>query len=495
MRQRKQHQLGNKQASAGTLGATAASKQHLHDLVRKEIKDVNRIRALVIALLVVAFTLSTLGAFHVAKTSNENMFRTEFNAMARSMLGTFLEETAQRMEVAQEQSIAIKAEYDRPNADAFVQLGNFYERTTSVRMYHLIDSIVWSPLLNTDEERQTFEDHSSSKNTTAIEDTSSYACNPCGEGNKIEFPSAYVTIPGYGDFICKDVDIFAKENGIRDAATCEVGSAYVREACGCIPDGTSIFDEDPSSESGYTCDACGEGYKIEFPDAWVTLPGYEPFTCNTVDHFGKESGMMNAVTCELNAPSVREQCGCIPDDAERFPDMLSTTTGLKSSLPSREVEDGIYRIENGTAVDEDEPGPYFPISQVVSIVGDAMTAAPMYNLYSSPTFRPALDDMMHFGATVSTEVYHAHDDTLNFGVADLPGRRQPSWYISFFVPVESDDHNVIGAVGVVFMLRSYIADRHLEGSANVVLVYENYCGQVSPVLQVLLLHNDESSNN
>lgn len=222
------------------------SPDDLSHLVRKEIADVNFIRALVLILLAIACAASAAGTYVVAKRLTDDVFLREYAVMASSLTYNFLEETNKKLQAAQVTSITISAEVDGapgPN----VTLPYFAERSKTARAFNTLNSMAWSPLLYSEEERREFEMYAIASSLIPQEDDGTVECDICGEGRQMEFPENDVTIPGYGTFPCEILDVFGKRGQVT-ASECSFGWLYVVQACGCIDDEnyeSDIFNTGP----------------------------------------------------------------------------------------------------------------------------------------------------------------------------------------------------------------------------------------------------------
>ena len=71
---------------------------------------------------------------------------------------------------------------------------------------------------------------------------------------------------------------------------------------------------------------------------------------------------------------------------------------------TRSIEDGIFRMENETIVDDKGPGPYFPVWQVSPVTEN--TQAIMYNQMSDPARSRAISVMMEDTCPVWSQVFY-----------------------------------------------------------------------------------------
>ena len=170
----------------------------------------------------------------------------------------------------------------------------------------------------------------------------------------------------------------------------------------------------------YTCYSLSIAYTTEFEDtdAWpaVTLArfpvktfgatdlarasciGFAPYVTDQTRH-GWETYAATVhptLNLESSALAAISPKSVVPESVE-----------LDESTTNMRIEDGIYRIENETAVPDNGPGPYFPLWQVSPVT--EYSKAIMYNQLSDSSRSKALQIMMETMKPIYSEVFYQDD--------------------------------------------------------------------------------------
>lgn len=141
------------------------------------------------------------------------------------------------------------------------------------------------------------------------------------------------------------------------------------------------------------------------------------------------------------------------------------------------IADGIYRVENGTAVPADNgQGLFSPIWQISPSVENR--AAIMFDQMSTPPRRDAILELLQTGApSLSATIDPSTDDLFQY--ADIKGSTSGVLAIFFYPVFESlDSPNIVGSLHVAFSWTVLFQRRLPPRSDGAVVVLENTCGQV-----------------
>jgi class 3 adenylate cyclase len=235
----------------------------------------------------------------------------------------------------------------------------------------------------------------------------------------------------------------------------------------------------------YTCYSLSIAYTTEFEgtDAWPAVSlarfpvktfgatdlarasciGFAPYVTDQTRH-GWEAyaaSVHPTLNLESSALAAISPKSIVPESVE-----------LDESTTNMRIEDGIYRIENETAVPDNGPGPYFPLWQVSPIT--EYSTAIMYNQLSDSSRSKALQTMMKTTRPIYSEVFYQDDFDDSRDEASFETRG-----VLYFPVFDTfvDGSSVSGAVSAEFNWEDsfrYILPAHAKG---IVCVLENTCGQ------------------
>jgi hypothetical protein len=169
------------------------------ELVRRETKAVNFLRALFIAVLVVVGAILSFGSYKLETRSEEETYQREFNAIATRLTNDFKNTITQVMWSANVIGASISSSSDLVNAAPNITIPNFDQLVTGAMYTSRVPLVFWSPLINNETQRKEWEAYADQQ----LNSTSANAkiCFACGSSNltvgfidkKIVFPTGTYT--------------------------------------------------------------------------------------------------------------------------------------------------------------------------------------------------------------------------------------------------------------------------------------------------------------
>lgn len=121
----------------------------------------------------------------------------------------------------------------------YVSIADLDGITASLRYQTRVFDVMWSPLLETREDKSSWEAYAEHVSTTAPNAVQPL-CNVCEEGYEIVDPRANVTLPGnQATFSCADID-YAGKAGMITPTDCGLMKNLVNRPCGCKKTNTPI---------------------------------------------------------------------------------------------------------------------------------------------------------------------------------------------------------------------------------------------------------------
>lgn len=231
---------------------------------------------------------------------------------------------------------------------------------------------------------------------------------------------------------------------------------------------SSLYNNSGASASAQNppCIICGAGQEIANPDASVlSSDGVTQIPCSAVVQ-AAAAGFLTASECPLARPYITKYCGCKPSGG---PTAQKAATNWK-------VSDGIFRLDNGTAVYDDSPGPSSPVWQVSP--GASGKNAIMFNQMSEPHRRNAIYSMLRSKLPVVSETVVSTTD-LFYQLANVPAS-SGGVHAMLFYPIfeNTQSERIVGSFAVDFSWNLLFAFDLSQRSDGVVIVLENTCGQV-----------------
>lgn len=249
---------------------------------------------------------------------------------------------------------------------------------------------------------------------------------------------------------------------------------------------TKVMEEflDSSHLKVYTCYSLSIAYTTEFEDsdAWPAVSlsrfpvktfgatdlarassiGFAPYVTDQTRHGWETYASTVHPTLDLDSSAIAaiSPKSIIP----------KVETG-DDSQTSLKIEDGIYRMDNETAVPDPGPGPYFPLWQVSPATEYAK--AIMYNQFSDSSRNTALQQMMATSNPIYSRVFY--QDVFDETKEDSEFETRAVLYFPVFDTFVGGE--VSGAVSAEFNWEDsfrYILPAHATG---IVCVLENTCGQ------------------
>ncbi len=364
------------------------------NLVRAEAQAVRFLRGSVILLLIVAATITGIFVHRLSAKNKIDAFTSDFEDVANQFVRTFRYGVANQLYYSYTLSYAMGTGLDsgsKPNFP-YVAIENIDSQALALNLQTTGQDIIWSPLLTTHRERQSWE---------------LYAKNTQQSG-------AGANAPLYPP-----------------------------------------------------CNVCGEGFEVANPAELVSFPGVQgSFQCSDVAQDGLE-GLIGTENCLAIQPLIHQNCGCRMSDGTKTHQTEQINNGWT-------ISDGIFRLENGTAVRDDGPTPFSPVWQISPSVSGKL--AIMFNQMSVPVRRNAIKSMIKnkvpvlsktIDPTVDCFYRYLRAEAMELGVQA----------VLFFPVFDVASSEVVGSLAVDFSWKLLFENDLTPRSEGVVIVLENTCDQ------------------
>jgi class 3 adenylate cyclase len=222
-----------------------------------------------------------------------------------------------------------------------------------------------------------------------------------------------------------------------------------------------------SSTSGQNppCYVCGQGNELLNLNNQVDVPGLGLITCQ----LGQQIALTGFVTpseCPVAMALGQSACGC----------KESSINKTQQEELNWNVSDGIFRLENGTAVPDRGPKPFSPVWQFSPKA--AGQDAVMFNQMSDPRRRKAIIAMMQHNIPVFSESFEPTTNAF-YKILQTPAATNGIVGILFFPVYESSQSDIIaGSLAIDFSWKILFELGLTAESDGIVVVLENSCGQV-----------------
>jgi class 3 adenylate cyclase len=227
----------------------------------------------------------------------------------------------------------------------------------------------------------------------------------------------------------------------------------------------SISNTNSSGQNGF-CNLCGDGYEIVNPDATIlSSDGVTEVLCSAAVQ-AAEAGFLPAAECTIARPYIAKACGC----------QVAPTPNVTAGEQKWKVSDGIFRLDNGTAVLDDTPGPASPVWQISPSTSGQN--AIMFNQMSEPHRRNAIYSMLRSKLPVISETILSSNDSF-YQLANVPASTGGVHAMLFYPVFEStQSQQIVGSLAVDFSWNLLLGYDLSERSDGLIIVMESTCGQV-----------------
>lgn len=140
------------------------------ELVRRETKVVNFLRALLIAVLIIVGAILSYGSYKLERDSEHETYRREFKAIATRLTNDFQNAITQVMWGANAIGASISSSSDLIKTAPNITIPNFDQLVTGVMYTSRVPLVYWSPLIYGEEERKKWEQYAQEKMNASATD-------------------------------------------------------------------------------------------------------------------------------------------------------------------------------------------------------------------------------------------------------------------------------------------------------------------------------------
>jgi len=164
------------------------------------------------------------------------------------------------------------------------------------------------------------------------------SCSVCGPEDTVDFPDAVISVPGYEDITCGELEDSGALGQIPKDE-CDLLPANIDQTCGCSPTPSPTPAPTPNPTEApdvIPCDICGEGVEILNPGAFIYgLDEFSPITCAELQELG-DDGEIGVDQCAALPFIIGRDCGCNPscsvcgeNETVDFPDAVISVPGFE----------------------------------------------------------------------------------------------------------------------------------------------------------------------
>jgi class 3 adenylate cyclase len=300
-------------------------------IVRAEASTLRNLRIAMICLVVSAAAFCGYLIYKISLKNETDSFKQSFVEAATKLTKAFSDTHAETLNYAYVMSVALSSglyvdsHYTPSFPNVSIQHLDVLSRGLANRL--LIDDLIWSPFLQTADERSSWEEYA--LDNLANVSVSAYPpCFVCGEGNEILNPNALVLIPGFRQITCEGMDQFILAGNISPQQ-CSLVTEFAKPTCGC----QKVVNEDKNGtvSSLYSTQKGIFDLQVGDPAIEKGPPPYLPVWQITPTADSKQVAMFN----QLSEPWRKDA----------FDDMLKWQIPIFSRTFDP-TQDGIYKLNN-----------------------------------------------------------------------------------------------------------------------------------------------------
>lgn len=215
-------------------GKNANKDDGAEGIVRAEAKIVRNLRIAMICLIISAATICGFLIYKISSKNETDAFKQSFEEAATKFTKAFLDTQAESLNYAYLMSVSISSGLyvDSSYTPSFPNVSINHLDILGVGLSHrgLINDLIWSPLLRTEEERASWESYALS-NLASVSKATYPPCNVCGEGHDVVRPDALLSFPGRQ--ITCEMLLQALVDGTTSPAQCNFLGNIMQPVCGC----------------------------------------------------------------------------------------------------------------------------------------------------------------------------------------------------------------------------------------------------------------------
>eukprot|EP00934_Nitzschia_sp_Nitz4_P002739 Nitzschia sp. Nitz4//scaffold111_size72815//56756//60609//NITZ4_005798-RA/size72815-snap-gene-0.111-mRNA-1//-1//CDS//3329533204//2729//frame0 len=237
-------------ASKSSNDGSRSNDQHSPEsLVRQENKQVRVIRAMVVLVLLIASILTSYFVYHVTRDSQEASFEDAFIIIASKLTTVMVSDLSLKFWMANSlsETVSTMLELSDERVSSFMMdQGQWEKLTKGARVRANANMVSWNPLLNTDKERQEFEDLAGGQQLLIGTEPE---CLLCGmEDRGFSNPEDFVDLTGFGIYTCGALENGGRR-GVFPLLVCALAVQTVQEVCHCVdlPAGSNVVENNIES--------------------------------------------------------------------------------------------------------------------------------------------------------------------------------------------------------------------------------------------------------
>lgn len=212
-------------------------------IIKRENRVIFLIRIVVVLVLISAAVSTAAIVYTVTSQAEQSSFETEFDAVASKIVDSLVADTALKFWMARTlaNSISLALELTGlPISQLSIPQSKWERATQEIKFVARSHLVSWSPFLFSDEDRQSFEEYTRTKEFLVGAEKPCFVCN--GDPNQIfNNPETFFDIPGFGTYTCETIET-AGRRGIIPTENCELNMVITAPYCVCqeIPEGVQV---------------------------------------------------------------------------------------------------------------------------------------------------------------------------------------------------------------------------------------------------------------
>ncbi len=173
------------------------------ELVRRETRVVNFLRAFLFAVLIIVASLLSFGCFKITSKWEQEAYQKNFNLVAFRFIDCFHTSVAQAMWNANSMGVAFSAISNLGKSAPNITLPLLNVLALGATIQSHLNNVFFAPLLRDEEQRLQWEAYARQQLNLTTGNSSRNDCDICGSPDlQIGAPNAQVVIPGYPTFSC-----------------------------------------------------------------------------------------------------------------------------------------------------------------------------------------------------------------------------------------------------------------------------------------------------
>jgi hypothetical protein len=176
------------------------------ELVQRETKVVQILRALLIALLIIVGSVLSFGSYRLTSKWEDETYQSGFDAISVRFTNQFLNTVSQAMWSGYAIAVAVASSSELVAASPNITIPMFKKLSLGAQRSSILNKVFWAPLLKTEKERRQWEAYAQEQlhNNSNVQTSNAKVCQVCGSPDlEVGAPNAVATFP-VGSYNCRE---------------------------------------------------------------------------------------------------------------------------------------------------------------------------------------------------------------------------------------------------------------------------------------------------